>query len=188
MPMHTVRRRLAVLILTIVATTTGPLAAGTGAHAGPRPPASLVDWGPTHVIVNYHSNKCLQPNSYSANALVVQYTCGTTNLQKWRIVLQANGYAWLQNVGSRMCMDLKANSEAEVVNGTLVQVFHCSTTYTTEQWNRSTGSRLQYFQTWNRVKGLCLDVQDGSSANNARLQVWSCKYHETAQQFRYIDA
>jgi Ricin-type beta-trefoil lectin domain len=94
----------------------------------------------------------------------------------------------LVNQASQMCLDLQVNSEAEVVPGTLVQQFYCWTGYTSEQWNRSSGSRHYHFQVWTRIKGLCLDVRNRSSANGALLQVYSCKYYEDAQEFRFVDA
>ena len=145
-------------------------------------------FGEPQVIKNYASGKCLQPESNSANALVVQRSCTFGASQQWRAMVVNGHYFWLRNQATGLCMDLQANSEEEVGNGTLVQVFFCSGAFTSEQWNRMGGSRPGYFQVLNLVKGLCLDVQNRSSSDNARLQVWTCKAFEDAQKFQFIDA
>jgi hypothetical protein len=183
-------RRLATFAVAGTVMLGGALAVGAGAQAAPSVQTALApvrwsDYG--QIITNYHSGKCLQPQSSSANAFVEQRTCNGSALQRWKVTESGTGYAWLVNQGSGLCMDLYANSEAEVVNGTTVQVFYCSTEYTTEQWARSRGSRLYHYQVFNRVKGLCLDVRNRSTSDGALLQVWSCSYYENAQQFKFTD-
>ena len=171
-------RGLLAVLLTLAATSVSTFAFGATAQA---------DWGNTHVIINYKSGKCLQPQSTSANALVVQRSCTNTSLQKWQAMNVGTGYFWLQNRASGLCMDLQVNSEPEVVPGALVQQFPCNTIYTSEEWNRSSGSRLHHFQVWTRIRGLCLEPQNRSTSDGVRIHVNSCSYYENAQQFRFVD-
>ncbi|HCT75213.1 MAG TPA: hypothetical protein DGT23_01180 [Micromonosporaceae bacterium] len=181
-------RKLAMLVLTGAMVSVGTLASATGAQAAPQPePRAGVTAAPYYYIINKHSGKCLQPKSPSyANSIVVQRTCGPWGGMTWGLFDIGGGYYWLINQYSGMCMDLQANSEEEVVRGTLVQQFWCSAAYTSEQWRLVPGPAPSgYYQLVNRVKGLCADIQFRSSANEAKLQVIECKYNEPAQLFRF---
>ena len=146
----------------------GVLVFGTGSQAAPTakaPQAAVAlapgywsDYGQT--IVNYNSNKCLQPQSYAAQAFIEQRTCDGSSLQRWKLSDPGTGYAVLVNQGSGLCIDLYANSEDEVGNGILLEQFYCNVAYTGQQWARSWGSRRYHYQVQNRIKGLCLDVRN----------------------------
>jgi len=188
------RTRWAVVVLAVVAATltggSAAQAAGPQGGAAAEPRAGVAAWSSfPQIITNFASGKCLQPKAAALNALVEQRTCDTTNsLQKWRSEDAGSGFVRLRNVGSQLCMDLQANSEAEVGNGTLIQVFVCREEYTGERWMRTAGSRAQHFQVENFINtSLCLDVQNRSSSNGALLQLWSCKFIETAQEFKFTD-
>ena len=186
--MH-LKRRLAVLFVSMLAATAGALVAGTSAQADARAQAGITGWSDfPQNIVTYVGNKCLQPRSLAANALIEQRTCNNSGSQKWRPVDAGGGYVKLVNVASGMCLDLVVNSEAEVVPGVLAQQFWCSPVYTSEDFNRSRGSRVNHFQVWTRIRPtICLEVRGGSSSNGALIQINGCSYYSTAQQFRFID-
>jgi len=128
------RTRWAVVVLAVVAATltggSAAQAAGPQGGAAAEPRAGVAAWSSfPQIITNFASGKCLQPKAAALNALVEQRTCDTTNsLQKWRSEDAGSGFVRLRNVGSNLCMDLQANSEAEVGNGTLIQVFVCHAT------------------------------------------------------------
>jgi hypothetical protein len=179
------------LMLTAIAVTVGTLAFAGSAQAAPPagPHAPTASFAFAQNIINFSSNKCLQPQSANRNAIVVQRRCDSTNfLQRWFVSDLGDGYSFLVNQGSGLCMDLQANSEAEVGNGTLVQVFDCFAGYTSEHWAFSQGSRVNHYQIFNKDKGLCADVRNRSSADGAVLQIWECKFLETAQEFRFVSA
>jgi hypothetical protein len=183
-----IKRRLALLLLASMTTIAAALATGATAQAaGPHAAAAGFPFAVN--IINFSSNKCLQPDSGNPNAIVVQRTCDSANfLQRWYTSQLADGYSFVVNQGTGLCMDLQANSEAEVGSGTLVQQFYCSVDFTTEHWNFVPGSRVNHYQVFNLVKGLCLDLRGRSSANGAPIQVWECKFLETAQEFRFVSA
>jgi hypothetical protein len=179
-------RRWAVAVLGGIALTLA-FAGSAQAAQPPGPQAAVPSTGFAFNIINFSSNKCLQPQSWSRNAVVVQRTCDRTNfLQRWTLSPLGDGYSFVVNQGTGFCMDLQANSEDEVGNGTLVQQFDCFAGYTSEHWNFVAGSRVNHYQVFNLVKGLCLDLKDRSSANGAVIQVWSCKFLETAQEWRFV--
>lgn len=182
-------RRLATLLVGLTLSL-GGLALGPAAQAAPGPgheisPAAA---GNFYQVVNKHSNKCVTPrgNSTGLNALVVQRSCENRVSHRWAPEYVGNGYYWLVNQGSGLCLDLQANSEEEVQIGTLVQQFACRVEYTSEQWELVPGPAPSgHYQLRNRVKGLCADVKFRSTANDAQLQVIECKYNEPAQLFRF---
>lgn len=179
-------RRWTVAVLGGIALTLA-FAGSAQAAQPPGPRAAVPSQGFAFNIVTYSTNKCLQPQSLSPNALVVQQPCDRSNhLQWWYRVDLGDGYSFLKNDGSQLCMDLQANSEDEVGNGTLVQQFYCYAGYTSEHWAFSPGSRVNHYQIFNLVHGICADLKDRSSSNGAVIQVWSCKYLETAQEFRFV--
>jgi hypothetical protein len=185
------RRRVGLALLCALVTA-GGLVAGPGAQASQRAPrtapvSSAWSSGP-QIIVNFASNKCLQPKSYLEQALIEQRTCSSSQLQRWVSEDLGNGFVRLVNQGSHFCIDLLANTEAEVGNGTKLEQFDCNIAYTGQQWARSPGSRSAHFQVFNRIKGLCMDVTNRSTSNGAVIQVWSCNFYETAQEFRFTDA
>lgn len=180
-------RRLVMLVLGM-ALSVGSLAFSTTAHAAPRggPDGKAAALNAFSFIRNQNSGKCLQPKSGNPNALVVQRTCGPWGGMGWALQYVGNGYYWLVNDYSGLCMDLQANSEAEVVRGTPVQQFWCNIEYTSEQWQLVPSTTAGYYLLRNRVKGLCADVRNRSTANDAQLQVIECKYNEAAQRFQFL--
>jgi hypothetical protein len=183
--------RLAMVVLAGVAMAVSALTFATGAQAAA--PASgqnvVAASGFPFNIINYNSNKCLQPQTTAPNAIIVQRSCDSTNfLQRWALTDLGDGYSFFVNQGTNQCMDLQANNEDEVGNGTLVQQFICSANYTSEHWNFVSGSRANHYQVFDKDKGLCLDVRNRSSAENAVIQIWDCKFIETAQEFRFVSA
>jgi hypothetical protein len=183
----TMQRRLVMLVLGL-ALAVASLAFGATAHAAPT---GAADGGQATLsaysfIRNQNSGKCLQPKSSYANAVVVQRTCGPWGGMGWALQDVGGGYYWLVNNHSGMCLDLQANSEAEVVPGTLVQQFWCKIEYTSEQWQLVPSTVSGYYHLKNRVKGLCADIRHRSTANDAPLQVIECKYYESAQRFQFL--
>ena len=187
------RIRLRALLVVACASALVAGASGQAVAARTEPvgtnafPAQWLDSGQR--ISNFYSGKCLQPETNTSQARVVQRTCtnGTNSLQRWKVLDAGDGHAMLRN-GGGLCLDLFANSQAEVVPGTPVQVFSCSNGYPTEHWSRSAGSRTDHFQVRTHINGYCLDVHHRSTADGAPLQVFLCDYYETAQQFRFVDA
>lgn len=182
----TLRRLMPLVLATIL--SIGSLTVSTSAHAAPPggPDDKAAALSAFTYIRNENSGKCLQPRSSDANALVVQRTCGPWGGMGWALQNIGGGYYWLVNNYSGMCMDLQANSEAEVVRGTLVQQFWCNIEYTGEQWQLVPSTTAGYYHLRNRIKGLCADIRNRSTANDAQLQVIECKSFESAQRFRFV--
>jgi hypothetical protein len=187
--MH-LKRRLAVVFVSVLAAMAGSLVASTGAQADAGPQAGIAAWSSfPQKIITYVGNKCLQPRSLAANALIEQRTCDSTvSKQKWRSEDAGGGFVKLRNVASGLCLDLVVNSDAEVQPGVLAQQFYCSSVYTSEDFNRSRGSRVDHFQVWTRIRtSICLEVRNGSSSNGALIQINGCSYYTSAQQFKFVD-
>lgn len=182
------RRRLATMVTAVVVAVTAGTALAGSAHAAPTSQdVQPLGVGVFQQIRNEFSNKCIIPkgNSLNPNAPIVQRTCENRTQHRWALFSTGNGYYWIVNQGSGLCLDLAANSEDEVTYGTRAQQFTCDMAYTSEQW-----APISYFGTGiylyqNRVKNLCLDVLGRSGSNDAPLQVIECKLYETAQQFYY---
>ncbi|GIH03330.1 hypothetical protein Rhe02_13970 [Rhizocola hellebori] len=181
-------RWLAVLVLIGVMVGTG-----ASAQAVAQPvevsalPAQWSDLG--QHIVSFSSGKCLQPQSFASQARIEQRTCSSpSSLQRWKVIDAGDGHAMLVNQGSRLCLDLFANTESEVVVGTPIQQFSCWEGYPTEHWGRSHGSRYEFFQVFTHIKALCLEVPGASTGDGAQLQLGACSLFQNAQQFKFVDA
>jgi hypothetical protein len=182
------RRSLTALVLATAVAATSGLALAAPVNAAPAGQGvQPLGVGAFEQIRNEYSNKCIIPkgNSSNANAPIVQRTCENRNHHRWVFTPVGNGYYWIVNQGSGMCLDLAANSEEEVTYGTRVQQFWCSSEYTSEQWYPISYYGTPIFWLQNRVKGLCLDVLGRSTSNDAPLQVIECKIaqDERAQLF-----
>ncbi|MEU7822804.1 RICIN domain-containing protein [Catellatospora sp. NPDC049133] len=183
-----IRQRLATLVVTAaVAVATGLASAGPASAAPTGQDNQTMGVGVFEQIRNEYSYKCLIPkgNSSNHNAPIVQRSCENRPHHRWALFPTSNGYYWIVNQGSGLCLDLAANSEDEVQIGTRVQQFTCNAAYTSEEW-----TPISYFGTGrylyqNKVKGLCLDVLGRSTGNDVPLQVIECKLYEPAQQFYY---
>lgn len=180
-------RRFVLPVLGLVLSL-GSLMPGTSAHAAQRNggDGKVAGLSAFQFIRNENSGKCLQPKSSYQNAVVVQRTCGPWGGMGWALQNIGGGYYWLVNDYSGLCMDLQANTEEEVVRGTLVQQFWCNIEYTGEQWQLVPSTTPGYYHLRNRIKGLCADVRNRSTANDALIQVIECKTHESAQRFRLV--
>ncbi|WP_166388835.1 RICIN domain-containing protein [Catellatospora methionotrophica] len=183
------RRRLVALLFATAVSVGAGLATAAPASAAP---AGLDDHqtfgvGTFETIRNERSLKCLIPkgNSNNANAPIVQRGCESRTQHRWALFPTSNGYYWIVNQGSGLCLDLAANSEDEVVPGTRAQQFPCDAAYSSEEWTPISYFGTGRFLYQNKVKGLCLEVLGRSYNNDAPLQVNNCNLYETAQQFYF---
>ncbi|HYN93329.1 MAG TPA: RICIN domain-containing protein [Pilimelia sp.] len=186
-----VRRRLVMVALTGLVAAVGGVVSATAASAAPPagPAAGPRAVGGFYQVINKRSNKCVAPRANSAlpQARIVQRGCEPRVNHRWALHAIGNGYHWLSNQGSGYCLDLFANSEEEVVIGTRVQQFPCSLEYTSEQWRLVPAPAPSgHYLLQTRIHGLCLDVLNASTANDAPLQVIECKPYEPAQHFRFV--
>ncbi|MGY0234382.1 RICIN domain-containing protein [Longispora urticae] len=180
-------RRLLAVVVALAGAVAGGFATAGPAQAATAPaPVTASSAGQPGLagaafeIVNRGTGKCadVAGKSLLNGALVHQWSCARGANQLWiaQPVQSAPGYYSLINVNSGKCMDLRANNDDEVFNGTLVQQFECNAElYTSERWKLSfSPSAPGYltFTTW--IKGLCLDLNNGSGSNGARIQVWDC--------------
>jgi Ricin-type beta-trefoil lectin domain len=185
-------RRGALAALAGLVVTLGTLTFATGSQAAPPSglqatavPSLTLEFS----IINFNSRKCLQPAGVLAGALIIQHSCDNLSaLQRWSVSDLGDGHAFLLNEGSRRCMDLRANSDPEVGIGNLVQQRDCSVALNTQKWGFPHGSQVRHDMVVTQVKGLCLDVLNRSSSEDALLQVIECKFQEVAQQFQFISA
>jgi hypothetical protein len=178
-----VRARFAAgLVAGLMAAVTGLAPGGAARAAPPAPDGATTNANPILTITNLHSNRCIGPENGTPNALIRQRGCNRSSTQLWEFVPTGSEYL-LVNRGTGYCLDLQANSEDEVVWGTLAQQFWCNGAYDSEYWYLVLVS-YPYYQLVNRVKNLCLDVRGRSSSDGALLQVWGCKSGEPAQLFR----
>ncbi len=163
------------------------LTAAAPSSAAPIPPsgaaAAQLGSGPvTNFIGDYFelrnvgSNKCasVQDRSVAAGALVHSWSCANANNDLWNPIALGNGFYWLVNRNSGLCLDIRTN--AGVSNGQVLQQFPCNMIYTSEQWRFDTiiPGRFQIASAANT--GKCIDLKFGSTSNGALVQMWSCGF------------
>ncbi|MER5435555.1 RICIN domain-containing protein [Streptomyces sp. NPDC002588] len=185
----TMPKRLGVLIATSAMACAGLIATSAGASAQANPgtaATAATSVGPLNIgaaftVINKGSGKCLDVKDQSLlpAAQVWQWTCNSTDPNKnWLLepVASAPGYYALRNLRSNLCLDLRAGSEADVVNGTRTQQWDCvPDAISSERWQLKVSSAVPgYFTVVSAVKGMCLDLSGGSSADGAQVQVWDC--------------
>jgi hypothetical protein len=151
-----------------------PAASPTTSHAAAPAAIKPAVSGGFYQIVNSHSGKCLdvksEDNYYAVGARVQQYHCTGVLEQHWAIALAAdNQYFSLVSQRSGYCMEpslIPGN-----INGVQVDQAVCNS-MDYQQWRSvSAGTNQVYLVNKN---GLCLDVSGGSTADHAKVQLWSC--------------
>ncbi|GIH02254.1 hypothetical protein Rhe02_03210 [Rhizocola hellebori] len=176
------------LRLLAAAVTVSALAIGTPAHAAPQPDSNVAPAYVAYLIVNHRSGMCLAPNGPFANAGIAQVPCQPWNTQQqWNRIDRGDGiYLWLVNVAYGFCWDLVANSVPEVRPGTLVQQFWCNPEWTSEDWRTEPSNRFLHDLIRTKINSLCAQVENKSTAPNARLRLAGCSYSESSQQFQFV--
>jgi hypothetical protein len=176
-----IRRLTAIAVAGFVILVAG-LVTPSVAEAAPRPDGAAPNDLVYVQLINKNSRKCLGPQNSSEGSFIVQRRCDRSDAQHWGLEPLPNGYYRLRNRATQYCLDLQANSVAEVHSGTMAQQFRCVDGAPLETWWFNVAS-FPYYQVVTLVNSLCLDVQGRSSDNGARVQVYACKANETAQQF-----
>ena len=172
-------RQLVALLLTAVAAAVGTVALAAPAHAA----------RPFYRINNYKSNKCLQPQSSSFNALIEQRTCNTWDTrQQWTIEYSPGTFDIVfTNVWSGLCLDIQVNDVGDIVPGVRVQQFGCAPAqYITERWFETRAREQGYVQIPSRANtSMCLDINNNSGSNGALVVLNRCAISDEAQAFKY---
>jgi len=169
-------------LLVAAALVAGTLTISTSAHAAP-PHDGIV------TLQNHRSGLCLAPNGPFANAGIGQVPCWPLDpAQQWKREQHGDGSAWLVNQGTGFCLDLFANSPAEVVPGTLVQQFTCNLAWTSEDWYPTPSTSSGRFVLVTKVNALCAETENRSTNVGARLRLNRCNLGERSQQFRFNPA
>ncbi len=176
----------AVAVGLMVGALAAPAMASTGSQARASGPSANVT-GVALRIINLGSQQCVdvKDRSRSNQAKVHQWTCNGQDNQYWIMepLAFAPGFVQIRNLRSSKCMDLAANSEEEVVSGTMVQQFDCRPDlYTSERWQVRSSPVAGYVTIVNWVKGLCLELNGGGIGNGTSIQVWDCRPSGTARQ------
>lgn len=170
--------RVARLAVAIIVLATAALTA----HATP----ARADYGnPIYLIVNVHSNKCLDVENWSTDngARVQQWEChGGTN-QQWEEVSSSLGGFRLVSVNSRKCLDVQGLSKDD---GARIQQWDC--------WVPGSNQRWDYWSAeWsgnpraliNKNSNRCLDVYNWATYNGAYITQWACHFGDN-QLWRFV--
>jgi endoglucanase len=172
-------RLLISMILALLASPT--LTSATPSLAAPDPAAGAASSGPvTNFIGDYFELRNVGSNKFaivkdrlvSAGALVLSWSCANADNDLWNPLALGNGFYWLVNRNCGLCLDIRTN--AQVLDGLVLQQFPCSMIYPSEQWRFNTiiPGRFQISSAAATTK--CFDLQSGSTSNSARLQMWTC--------------
>ncbi|WP_406453506.1 RICIN domain-containing protein [Streptomyces sp. NBC_01622] len=155
----------------------GSILGVTGANAQTAPSTVATPLvGEFHRILNVASGKCLQPQSTSFGAPIVQKTCDGSSAQGWfALDMGSNHFRFLNPSG--WCMFVSDT----LTNGGPVWQDECAvaggTTVSNAEWKASAAlpndvtlrSHVHFVDT-----NFCLDVPGGSTAEGLAVQVWTC--------------
>jgi len=183
---------LAVAALATALSLVGGGAAAQATPASVHPAAGTVrplNLGAAFTIENRGSHKCLDGEQSIKPSPVVQWGCSSTApTQNWLMepIQSQPGWSTLRNVQSNLCLDLRAADNNPVVNGTAIQQYFCfADSISTERWVATPAFNVPGYLTFtNQVLNKCLDLNNGSSANGAKVQVWDCDSGNNNQLWR----
>ncbi|MFF3349067.1 RICIN domain-containing protein [Streptomyces sp. NPDC002779] len=153
----------------------------TGGTIGPDPngPIDPAAW---YRVVNAGSNACLDAADWGTGdgTALQQWACGTGTNQKWQLRPTSDGYYQVVNQFNNRVWDVDGGPGA-TANGTKVHLW-TSFGSTNQQWRpEATGTSGQY-RFVARHSGKCLAVDNGSTANGARVSQQPCD-SSNAQKF-----
>ncbi|MFC4501423.1 MULTISPECIES: RICIN domain-containing protein [Streptomyces] len=137
-------------------------------------PASAAGFGP---IKHSATGKCIdvKGGSTQVHALILQWGCHGGSNQAWLKVPVSGGFQLL-NQNSGLCLDINSNT-AQVPNGTGLQLFGCDIAAVWQLKDPfGNAGQLQHV-----ASGKCVDLDSGSAADGARIQMWDCFTNNTNQ-------
>jgi hypothetical protein len=164
-------------LLTAVTVLVGVLAGGA-ATAGSANAASLGTGvrADTFRLINAATDQCADRSTRSTTGReVVQEPCTGGFSQIWlaQPVPAQPLTVQIINRATGLCMDLLVGGESAA--GTPVVQAHCSIKLASQQWQFVTSGGVPgLFRVVNQALGQCLEVQDGSPAQGAPIQVSTC--------------
>ena len=137
-------------------------------------------------VRNVTTNKCLDVahNSTTRGAVVWQWNCGSGNNQLWSKNALGNGFYQLQSRSSGLCLDLRIGGGVPP-NGTATQLWDCNSSISSESWRLDLIDPFAGTYSVFNATGKCLDLNNGSSADGAKVQVWDCADTDN-QHWRFV--
>lgn len=117
-----------------------------------------------------HSSLCVdvQAASKADGAAVLQWTCSTSNNQRWQLTNLSNGYYEVKAAHSGKCLDVAGGSTS---NGGVVHQWACHRA-NNQQWQVQRLAEDGSYRFIARSSGLVLDVSGASRNNGAKLHQW----------------
>ncbi len=145
---------------------------GPTAVSGSGPVANFI--GEYFEIRNSATNKCasVKDRSVTAGATVHEWTCANANNDLWAPQPLGNGYYWLVNRNSGMCLDIRTNDSS--LFGKSLQQFPCNIIYSSEQWRFDSAGPPRFNLVSAANPGYCAALRGGSSANGTAIEMYNC--------------
>lgn len=173
-------RSIQAVVATVIGLVTAALVLAAPAQAASVRPATV---GAYAEVLNLHTGKCadVEDNSRSPGAVVHQWSCAQDDNQLWafeRIGDPAGHVVRLRNLHSQLCM----TARFPYTNGVVTTQRECDSGNTDDWWRQSVDGD-GFFKLVNVSSGRCLDLNNGSTANGARIQLWDCSTASNAQDW-----
>jgi hypothetical protein len=170
-------RRIAAVVAMSAAVAAGSVATANASGAGIDAIGEYVE------LVNLHTDKCADVTdaSRSWNAVVHQWTCHNQSHQVWRLEPIGPNYR-LRNLHSQLCLA----SGFPYISGDVVRQLECTIDDSSGRGNvwtlvpdGGTYKIVHYYS------GFCLDLNRGSTADGARIQISYCDTSSNAQNWYF---
>ena len=191
------RRTMTRILLTAVAALL-TMGAGLGAaradeqppaHTGPATTANIEGY---QQIRNLRTSGCIdvKNRSHTAGGDIRQYNCGDDQAnQLWRLEqVPGTSYLMFRNRESFQCIDIRGTASVPP-NRTVIEQQPCAAGRTTQRWSLRFigfyGNRTAY-NLVSLAGSKCLDLDDGSTGNDKRIQVWDCQGPANDHQLWYL--
>ncbi|MFK4225760.1 RICIN domain-containing protein [Streptomyces sp. NPDC019890] len=139
--------------------------------------------GAAFALKNTVTENCLDARQSKEPGMVWQWDCDSNDAnQNWLMeqVPSAPGWYSLRNLNSNLCLDLRAGSDDQVVNGTTIQQYFCfPDSIGSERWQViASPTDPEAVIVANQVKSKCLDTRR-NGGNRTKIVVWDCNGSES---------
>jgi hypothetical protein len=176
-------RRIRGAVAAVIGLVTAVLALASPAQAGASASVRPASVGNYFELLNLHTNKCadVEGNSRSSGAVVHQWSCAQGDNQLWaaeRIGDPAAHVIRLRNLHSQLCM----TAGSPYTNGAVITQQWCDSGNTDDWWRVSVDGD-GFFKLIHVPSGRCLDLNNGSSSDGAKIQLWDCSTASNAQDW-----
>jgi hypothetical protein len=174
-------RRIRAAVAAVIGLVAAGLVSAVPAHAATSASMRPASVGSYSELVNLHTDKCadVAGNSRSPGAVIHQWSCAQDDNQLWAAEPIGDGHVVrLRNLHSQLCM----SAGSPYTNGVVIIQRDCDSGHLDNWWQLSPDGD-GFFKLIHVPSGRCLDLNNGSRDDGAKIQLWDCSTASNAQDW-----